>query len=265
MSPVAGGTIELLVPVALSTVGVVVGVVLLRRAFRTRRRARALSKADPTPIGDLSVGDYAVVAGATRPTEEGTVEAAILDEEALLVDTSVESLNRRATDTAGTRTTDHESTDAVPFVVEDDTGRVRVELPEEARVRLGSETDLKISHDAMAVHRPGAFGDDVPEGVREYVRNHDTAATYTRWYRQGAVRPGDRIRVAGEVTEGPPGFDSPTVSIAGGSDPSLVAAWNTDDFANRLGSEWVILAVFGAGLSAVGVLTGAVVAGALLW
>lgn len=264
MAASLGGTLKLLAMVGLPAVGVVAGLALLRRGYRTRRLSSALSDADPAAIEDLSPGDYAVVAGRAHPADGVTLEATILGEDALVVQTSVESPNRRAADTAGTRTTDHESTDAVPFVVDDDTGRVRVELPDAARVRIRKRTDRKVSHDAKAVSRPGEFGEDVPEGVREYVRTHDTAATYTRWYRQGAVRPGDRIHVAGEVTEGPAGSDAPAVAIAGGSNPSLVAAWDDDDFATQLGGEWVVLAVFGTVLSAVGVLTGAVAVGALL-
>lgn len=224
---------------AIPVVGAVLGAVLLRRGLRARRRSKAVANATEASVGDLSPGDGVVrVTGSARPVGD-TVAAELVGTEAVLVHTTVES-DRRS---------DHETTRAVPFDLDDGTGRVRVDLPEEAEIRLRTDAATRVSHDATTAS-VGGPSEDLPEGVRTYVETHDVAPVGTRSYSQGAVVPGESVSVVGEAVEGPTGFDAPDVTITG--DPDAVVASNREDVDEVLDTEWMALVVLGTAMVVAG-------------
>jgi hypothetical protein len=222
-----------------------VGGSLARRAYETWRRSRAVASTEPTPAGEVTPGDgRTAVTGVARPVDGATVEAPFTGTEALVADAEVARLNdddeydsRPAVETL------YEETSAVPFVVADDSGEVRVEVPVEGR-GSGSENaagapaadvDLRLDVDRVEV-QPGSEPAHLASFVRESAP-YDLHVTPggRRRYDEGVLEPGEEAYVLGVPTRG--GDSRPT--LAGGDDPLLVSDLARDEVAR--GSLWGVL------------------------
>lgn len=184
---------------------------------------RAMAAAERTPVGGLSAGETAEVRGTIRPAEEGTVETALYGREAVEFETRVE----RSTDGGGTSrswSTYHEDGASLPFRVEDETGSVRIEPPEELEPAM-----------AMEWERFGAGADgDLSPAARSYLSGVEAAdlddgidvGPLSLGSRQrcgeGALEPGDDVHVYGEVVEVDHGWGETSLVLTGDRESGFV-------------------------------------------
>lgn len=184
---------------------------------------RAMAAAERTPVGELSSGGTAEVQGTIRPAEEGTVETALYGREAVEFETRVQ----RSTEGGGSSrswSTYHEEGAGLPFRVEDETGSVRVEPPDELEPAM-----------AMEWERFGAGADgDLSPAARSYLSGVEAAdlddgidvGPLSLGSRQrcgeGALEPGDDVHVFGEVVAVDHGWGETSLKLTGDADSSFV-------------------------------------------
>lgn len=174
------------------------GAWLLRSAAGQFGLARQMSseEAEPVSVAEAAPGTVAV-SGTARPGEDGTIPHPLSRGEALVAIGS--TLERSSSAEGGTSiTTDERSTETVPFVVEDDTGSIRVD-PEGA-VHHGQ--------------RERFDSDEVDEtALSAWLGRTDVSSGSDVGYRQQLVEPGDEVYVFGEAvaTDGDPDASSLTI------------------------------------------------------
>jgi hypothetical protein len=167
-----------------------------------------------------------VVTGVARPLDGATVTARFTDTDAFVADAEVVRPNdadeydgRPAVETSD------EETRAVPFLVADDSGSVRVEAPVEGRRSGGgdaadapaADVDLGLDVDRVEV-RPGSEPAHLAAFVRESAPyDLDVTPGGRRRYDVGVLEPGEEAYVLGVPTRGP----RPTFA---GEDGSLVVS-----------------------------------------
>jgi len=157
-----------------------------------RERLRTLvAEAAPVPIAELSSGPGAVE--GTVEVHTGTVDGSVTDRDAVLAE------YERERNADGELSVVEGRIEAVPFLVEDDTGRVLVD-----------PTDYDYDDGVLPIS-PGRTerreGDEDGENVRPV---GDEGPVLPWVHSEAAIRPGDRVYVAGTVSrlagpEGPPG------------------------------------------------------------
>lgn len=201
-------------PAAVAVLGLI-GLALLGLGVREAWRALRYRTRRPVPISELT--DRAggrrrvTVTGVARRGED-TIEAPLTGRECLAYSWRVANLRtmRRLDgriETWGER--GPSGREAVPFVVEDETGRVRVE-PEGADLRLAEEW----------VRDPVDVPDDRADGssLRDVVEGALGVETHERRYYESRLDEGETVTVRGRVASG----DDPLVarrvgvSLAGG-------------------------------------------------
>ncbi|MFB6305291.1 MAG: GIDE domain-containing protein [Haloferacaceae archaeon] len=181
MSPVAAAVL-VLVGLVLLGLGVRDGWVALRH--RTRRVA---------PVGELAADDGRVVVSGVARRAEATVTAPLSGRACLAYAwRTVEHREQRSLDgTVGTWGQPGRSgREAVPFLVEDWTGTVRVD-PEGADVRLAEEW----------VRDPETVPEDRPRGL-DHADDVLGVRAYDRRYYEGRLDEGEPVTVSGRVAPG---------------------------------------------------------------
>lgn len=214
----------------LGTTGI--SLVMIGRAYTGLRRGREISGTDTSDVRNLEPGTVGV-RGTARPVEGvDPPDAPISGDEALVTSVEVERVK------SDSWLPFHEETVAVPFAVDDGTGRVRVEPTDGVTVNL----------DGDEIVVPGR--EDPPEAVQRYVEgttavdpadgyDPESAATAAvlraierdsgvamvsgeaRRYTESVVEPGDEVYVLGEAVERESGLGERRFAIDGETDAGL--------------------------------------------
>lgn len=133
-----------------------VGVVLLGVAVRMPQPAYRVLTRDPLSVRDLSMHDGAVeLRGAAVPDDGQTVETPFTETACLAYEYEAQEL--KSSGQSSYWETLDEGGQSAPFVLEDETGRVRVD-PEGATLELDDHT-LRVSG-----------GDELPARIQQYIR-----------------------------------------------------------------------------------------------
>jgi len=136
-----------------------VGVVLLGVAVRMPQPAYRILTRDPLSVRDLSMQDGAVELRGTAVAHEGQAVESPFTETACLA-YEYEAQELKSSGQSSYWETLDEGGQAVPFVLEDGTGRVRVD-PEGATLELDDHS-LRVTG-----------GDEPPERIQQYIRETD--------------------------------------------------------------------------------------------
>lgn len=180
-----------------------------------------IAETEVSDAGSIQRGTVAVEGAARVDEDAGTVTTELTGEEALVSRSEVVARESYvdATDpgTEEWREVLHEAQQSVPFRVEDDTGNVRVDPPDEADLRLDenrvTERGKGVPDVADLADDPDAASDgQVPVGGGADWRDYD------RRYEQGAIVPGEDVYVLGEAVDRAD-WDGDDFQIAGGDSP----------------------------------------------
>jgi hypothetical protein len=190
------------VGMGLLTLGI--GLYLVRTGQRQRRKKAKIASTETTQIRNLGPGTVEVK-GAAHPTDDGSVlRSPIARADALATYVSVERYSSGGggeTGGGGSWKTIYEDTQSVPMLVDDGTGEIRVELPEDGA--------LNVERDRTRV----GGGDEPPERIRRFVEREEAVDEATRHdlgllstgerrrYSEGMIEPGEDVYVLGRATE----------------------------------------------------------------
>lgn len=185
---------------AFSVVFVVVGLYAMHRGRNERARSERIAETETATIRDLQPGT-AEVKGTARPANDASVVASpITGEEAVATYVEMEEWETGG-EGGGNWETKHEERTAVPMVVDDGTGEVRVELPTDGELNV-EQTRWKVGS-----------GDEPPEPVEQYLEGADGIAEASRYevgalsvgerrrYSEGVIEPGEGVYVLGVARE----------------------------------------------------------------
>ena len=171
---------------------------------KTKNRSKRIKETETTEISELQPGTVEVK-GKARPTEEdSTFLSPINRDEVLATKVMVERYESHGSETGGGGwKTIHEEKQAVPFIVDDGTGEVRVEPPSSSEQQMLAELNRE--------KVPG--GQEPPETIREFVEREseidETSNTSVgplslgerRRYSEGSIQPGEEVYVLGRARE----------------------------------------------------------------
>lgn len=180
---------------------VLAGVFIANKGRKARNKSKLIEETETTRIRELTPGK-AEIKGKARPTEEGaTVRSAIYRNEGLATKVKVEEYHSN-TNGGGSWKTIYEDEEAVPFVVDDGTGEVRIDPPPQSERYLSVELNRE---------RVGG-GNEPPERIKEFIQRKqelDDAKNsigpidfgQRRRYSEGTVEPGESVYVFGKARE----------------------------------------------------------------
>jgi hypothetical protein len=166
---------------------------LLKGTYDRRREASGLEASETTAVGELQPeSGCTVIEGTARATGEKRVEAAMIDREGVYVYTQIEERSAREVgeNTGPSWETVYTDSESVPFVIDDGTGEIPVEIPEQGATTLDPET-----YDAD-------HGEEPPEPVRRWLQTIDSSPGNEvdphRAYKQGVIEDGETVYAKGE-------------------------------------------------------------------
>lgn len=212
------GTVGQFLISAFSAVFVVVGAYQLNRGRIERAKSARIARTETTDIRDLQPGPVEVK-GVAQPTEdERTVTSPISRQSALATTVEVEEWESNGQG-GGSWETKHEERHAVPMLVDDGTGTVRVDLPVDGELNV-EKTQTEVGS-----------GDEPPAEITRYIESEaeiDEASRRSigplsigdrRRYSEGRIESGEELYVLGRVREERGGWgereyviDEPTAS-----------------------------------------------------
>jgi len=185
---------------AFSLVFVAVGLFVVNGGRKRRARSERIDNTETTPVRDLGPGTVELK-GTARPAAEATPrESPITAADALAFHVEVEKY-QSSSQGGGSWRTIHEEQEAVPILLGDGTGEVRVELPADGGL------DVELTR-----KRVGG-GEEPPEPIRRYVENEAAVDEATRHdlgllsigerrrYSEGVIEPGEEVYVLGRARE----------------------------------------------------------------
>ena len=179
---------------------VVIGLVLLNAGRKARAKSSRIESTETTQIRDIQPGTVELKGTARPPDDEALLESPIQRADALAHHVEVEEWDSSG-EGSGNWKTRHESQASVPIVVDDGTGEVRVELPEDGELNV-EQMRTKVRS-----------GDEPPEPIRRYIERaegideagrHDIGPLTVgdrRRYSEGLVEPGEDVYVLGQARE----------------------------------------------------------------
>lgn len=186
-----------------SLIPILGGLFVANMGRKAKNRSNTIQATETSEVSGLRPGKVEVK-GTARPTEGGpTLTSPISRDEALATKVKVERYDSGTSETGGGWTTIYEDKKAVPFVVDDGTGEVRVDTP------LTSEQKMLFEMTRERV--PG--GQEPPERIRNFVeRKQEIDETSKsgigpislgerRRYMEGSIEPGEDVYVLGEARE----------------------------------------------------------------
>ena len=210
-----------------------VGLVLFRRGRAVRERNQEIKESETTPICDVQPGTVKV-GGIAKPIqgEEGRVRGIQTKMEGIARSLEIAILGGRRQNTWETVFAEH---DAVPFLVDDGTGKVRVDPPTSSAAKStqgtskGPPTTGRYVLEADARTEVEA-GEEAPERLQQYQDDHGInsvlrgeiagiGGTYQRRYSEGFVEPGDEVTVRAEYHETPADWDTQKYVLGAGDNP----------------------------------------------
>ncbi|WP_247729504.1 E3 ubiquitin ligase family protein [Halovivax limisalsi] len=194
------GTVGQFLISGFSAVFVVVGAYQLNRGRIERAKSHRIARTETTDIRNLQPGT-AEVKGRVRPAEDATtLSSPISEEPALATRVEVEEWESSGQG-GGSWETTHEQRNAVPLLVDDGTGTVRVELPADGELNV-EKTRTEVGS-----------GDEPPAEITRYLE-HEAAVEEAsrrsigplsigerRRYSEGWIAPDEEIYVLGRARE----------------------------------------------------------------
>ena len=197
-----------------SLVFVVMGLITLNKGRTARAESTRMEDTETTAIRDLESGQVEVK-GTVHGTDDATLQRSPIDgTEALAVHLEVKELHSDGNG-PGNWQTIFENQTAEPMFIDDGTGEVLVNLPEDGGLNLG-QSEWKVE-----------AGDDPPEEIRTYVENEpaldlpdgvDIGPLSTgerRRYLEGTLEPGENVYLLGTARETEAGWDNRDYVIDG--------------------------------------------------
>jgi hypothetical protein len=169
------------------------GVYMLKATYEGRQRAADVEGREPTDVAGLQPGDGPVVVeGTARARGDDLVEAPMLDAAGVHVVTRVEEYSSdEVGDQKGTAwDTVYATVESVPFVLDDGTGEIPVEVPDGGDVKLDPEV-----FEAEAGEAP-------PEPVQRWLETTDLDADEVdphRAYKQAVLEDDETAYAMGEA------------------------------------------------------------------
>ena len=192
--------IEKLAISGFGSIFVVVGLLLVNQGQKERAKSDRIAETETTPIRQLTPGTVEIK-GEARPVEEASlVQSPITRTESLATHVEVEEYESSG-EHGGSWKTKHEDQQSVPFVVDDGTGEVRVELSPDGNLNV-EVTQTKVGS-----------GDEPPEMIERYLERDDAIGEASRGsigplsygdrrrYSEGMIEPGEEIYVLGRARE----------------------------------------------------------------
>lgn len=182
---------------------------VMRRAFTVRKRANLVEETPTEDVESVSMGQ-SEIEGTATPADEGTITAPFTDEECLVAAWEVEEfVVIEDNDGSDTRrwNTEGIGLDAVPFYVDDGTGRALVRPSTEATYDLdtGAEEPIVVPDGteppdrvATFLERDGWEGVDV--GAQSWTNSGGTGGDWDegdRRFSQHLIRPDEDVYVFG--------------------------------------------------------------------
>lgn len=253
-----------------------VGLTEVYRGLARYREEASVTGTEARPVADIEPGETVAVQGTVRAVGDRRAGGPLFGESGVVVGTEVAIPPSSADDTAEEV---HQGVRSRPFVVEDDTGSVRVEVPEAATVEPAEKTteryDFKL--DRVPEAHVARFGSPPPEAVERYHRAVEEledpesigsgfSGSSDRRYREGSIDPGDEVYVQGRAVDRDGEWGERTLTVAGGDDPGSVSVieGGPDEYRSWLESAGlygrivlgVLFAVAGIGTTAVVLITG---------
>lgn len=224
----------------LAVLFVILGGTQVYRGVRNYRSMASVTGTDASPVADLRPGETVAVEGTVVALDDDRAEGPLFGETGVAVATDVVAVS----DSGNRRT--HNGVRSVPFAVEDDTGRVRVEVPAAATVEPAETThevynyayeEGDIPDGAMEYSEKVPLGNlrgPPPDHVREFQREVEglddpeemttlRGGSPKRRYEEGGIGPGDEVYVQGRAVERGGDWGEAGLAIAGGDDPSSVS------------------------------------------
>lgn len=191
---------------ALGLLGALAGVMLAYHGASNLRPAYRVLAEDPVSVRDLVYQDGPVeVRGTARPYDGQRVHAPFSGRACLACEYETEEW--RSSGKSGSWKTLDEGRMAAPFIIEDDTGAVRVD---------GPAATLHVEADQLHV----SGGESPPERIARYIEQTDDVEQQDdsidlvvtelntgndQRFTERRVRPGDSLHVYGGVESAPPG------------------------------------------------------------
>jgi len=194
---------SLLGSVVISGVGLVfvlVGAYTMNRGRVGRARSGRIAETETTKIRELRPGTVEVKGTAHLAEDVNLVESPITKKAGLATYVEMEQWESSGQG-GGNWETKHEEQTAVPIVVDDGSGEVRVELP--------ADGDLNVEEAETTVEA----GHEPPETIEQYVKNEAAIDEATRRefgplrtgerrrYSEGVIEPGEEVYVLGRARE----------------------------------------------------------------
>jgi len=202
-----------------SMIFVLVGLFIANRGRKARNRGKLIEGTKTTEVRELTPGK-AEVKGKAGQTEDGsTVRSPIDRDEALASKVKIEEYHSNS-DGGGSWKSIYENSKAVPFILEDKTGEVRIDPPPESERQINIEANQK----------EVGGGEEPPEKIKDFIRRKkevDSAKKtigplnfgQRRRYSEGRIESGESVYVLGKATEEDTGWgeygyaiDEPTSS-----------------------------------------------------
>lgn len=166
---------------------------LLKTAYDSRQQASELETTESTAVGELESGDGpTVIEGTARSKGEKRVEAAMLDREGVYVFTEIEERSARKVgeNPDPTWETIYTNSNSVPFVIDDGTDEIPVEIPEQGATKLDPEVF------------EADQGEEPPAPVQRWLQGTDSEPEEEvdthRGYKQGIIEDGETVYARGE-------------------------------------------------------------------
>jgi hypothetical protein len=195
-------------PISLtSIVFIVVGLITLNKGRAVRAESTRMEETGTTSIRDLEPGPVEIK-GTVHGTDDATPQQSPIDgTEALAVHVEVKEMHSDGNG-PGNWQTIFEDQSAEPLFIDDGTGELLVDLPEEGGLNL-EQSEWKVE-----------AGADPPEQIRTYVENEpvldlpggvDIGPLSTgerRRYLEGTLEPGEDVYLLGTARETEAGWDN---------------------------------------------------------
>ncbi len=212
------------------------GLYLYRSGKYSYSQGKRAEEATPIPVSEISTDlDEIAVKGTVRPIDgEGTVDAPFSDDRAVVAHSTVSERRRSSSGTHGsntTRKTLHSDEQAVPFLIEDETGTARIEPHEDAFYKIERES----TRTSSPRERPSV----VQEWIDRTGAVPDQMKGRSRRYNQKLIAEGETAFVLGEPQQTRGAAD---LEIVPGNTPEdmILSDMSRDDI--KSSSTWSALA-----------------------
>lgn len=213
-----------------------------------RQQSAHVESARPSTAEDLKPG-LSKVRGTVRLAEGAVVDVPWVEGDAVAARLTVEAYRDRVVDMFDGWKTLLEATETVSFLVEDDTGTVRVDPTDEGRIEIETETDY-VSGSEMP-------SQEVKEYIEQVAPDEDglVSGTDPRRYGTGTIAVGDEVVVVGEVQRGAASWDDEFV-LASPPDPNsfVLTRKTVEQLTTERERAGVVLYAIGGFLGVIGVM-----------